>query len=300
VTSHPPAPGTLHVVATPIGNLSDITLRALEVLGGCPVIAAEDTRRLRVLAERHGFRPRRVIRCDQRREERAAAEILRALGAGLDVALTSDAGTPGVADPGSRVVRRVRRAGFRVVPVPGPSAPVGALSVSGLPGDRFLFAGFPPRGAVPLRRFLASLLRRSETILLLESPERTLPLLQALAEVAPDREVVLARELTKVHEQILTGTPLALIQALGGPSVRVRGEVVLAIAGADPEARGEASAAAERARALLGRPWAAKLTRRDMTDLLGVACGMDRNAAYRLVQRRTRPAGDEGDEGDEE
>jgi 16S rRNA (cytidine1402-2'-O)-methyltransferase len=293
------AAGTLHVVATPIGNLSDITLRAVEVLGRCPVIAAEDTRRLRVLAERHGFRPRRVVRCDERTEERAALELLRALAGGIDVALTSDAGTPGVADPGYRVVRRARQAGFRIVPVPGVCAPVAALSASGLPTDRFLFAGFPPRRAGALRRFLAPLLARPETLLLLESPERTLILLEALAAVVPAREVVLARELTKMHEELVGGTPAALLAALRGREGKVRGEIVLVVAGAGDAAGADEAAAAgtERARSLLARPWAAKLTRRDLADLLATACGLDRNAAYRLAQLREEPPGVEDEAG---
>jgi 16S rRNA (cytidine1402-2'-O)-methyltransferase len=296
MTKAPPSAGTLHVVATPIGNLSDITLRAVEVLRGCPVIAAEDTRRLRVLAERHGFRPRRVIRCDERTEERAALELLRALAAGEDVALTSDAGTPAVADPGYRVVRRARQAGFRVVPVPGACAPVTALSASGLPSDRFLFAGFPPRRPSALRRFLETLLAGPETLLLLESPERVPALLEALGALDPGREMVLARELTKVHEELVGGTPGELLSLLRSREGKVRGEIVLVVAGARDSLDDEDAAGREaHARALVTRPWAAKLTRRDLADLLATACGLERNAAYRLAQVREAPAGAAGE-----
>jgi 16S rRNA (cytidine1402-2'-O)-methyltransferase len=274
--------GTLYVVATPIGNLADITHRAVEVLRACPVVAAEDTRRLRVLAGRYGFSPRRVVRCDERTEETAAGELLRALRGGEDVALTSDAGTPGISDPGFRLVRRARAEGIRVVPVPGASAPVAALSASGLPSDRFLFAGFPPRRAAPLRAFLEPLLARPETLLLLESPARILALLEALATLAPERRVVVARELTKVHEELIEGRAAELREVLAAGGGRVRGELVVLVAGA-PGAVAVAAPAA-----ILSRPWVAKLSRRDLADLLAVACGLDRNAAYRLAHLPAR------------
>ena len=280
-----PTCGTLHVVATPIGNLGDITQRAVEVLRSAPVIAAEDTRRLRILAERYAFRPRRVVRCDERTEEVASRDLLDALRGGEDVALTSDAGTPGIADPGYLLVRRAREEGIRVVPIPGACAPVAALSASGLPTDRFLFAGFPPRRPSRLRSFLEPLLARSETVVLLESPVRASALLRELAAIAPHRRLVVARELTKIHEELLDGTAGELRDRMAPASGRLRGELVVLIAGAPPEGAAEGAVESGRlAREILGRPWARKLSRRDLTDLLTTACGIERNAAYRLSQ----------------
>jgi 16S rRNA (cytidine1402-2'-O)-methyltransferase len=274
--------GALHVVATPIGNLADITYRAVEVLRGCALIAAEDTRRLRILADRYGIHPRRVLRCDERTEARAAAELVAAASAGEDVALTTDAGTPGIADPGYRVVRLARESGVRVVPVPGASAPIAALSAAGLPTDRFLYAGFPPRAAGTRRAFLEPLLSLPATLVLLESPQRALALLDDLHALAPTRRVVAARELTKVHEELVEGTPAEVRRALGDDAGgRPRGELVILVAGAE---EGEDRQRERRAREILARPWARALSRRDRADLLGVALGLERNRAYRLAE----------------
>jgi 16S rRNA (cytidine1402-2'-O)-methyltransferase len=277
------------VVATPIGNLADIGARALEVLGRVPLVAAEDTRRFRVLAERHGLRPRRVLRCDEHAEARSAAQVVAALGRGEDAALTTDAGTPGVADPGARLVSAVAAAGFRVVPVPGPSAPLAALSASGFPGERFAFAGFPPRRAGARRAFLASHLERSETLLLLESPERAPALLADLAAIDPERRVVVARELTKLHEELVRGpaADVALrIAARASEPGGLRGEIVVVVAGSAggrAPAGADGSAGEALARRILSRPWARSLRGRDLADLLALATGLDRRAAYRLA-----------------
>ncbi len=284
--------GALYVVATPIGNLGDITYRAVEVLKACALIGAEDTRRLRILAERYGIRPRRVIRCDERTEGRAAAELVRAAAAGDAVALTTDAGTPGIADPGYRVVRFAHEQGVSVVPVPGPCSPIAALAAAGLPTDRFLFAGFPPRAAARRRAYLEPVLALPATLVLLESPERALALLDDIDALAPARRVVVARELTKVHEEFVKGTARDVRRSLGEGSGRLRGELVVLVGGA--EALEEALGAARRAREILGRPWARGLSRRDLADLLGVALGLERNAAYRLANAAPEEARDVG------
>lgn len=286
----------LYVVATPIGNLGDVTYRAVEVLRDCPLVAAEDTRRFRILAERYAIRPREVVRCDERTEEAVAPRILRAVRSGESAALTSDAGTPGIADPGFRLVRRARAEGLRVVPLPGPCAPVAALSASGLPSDRFVYAGFPPRRRPRLRAFLLPLLARAETTILLESPERVLGLLAGVADVAPEREVVVARELTKLHEELVSGTAAEVRGRLEGPGGRVRGEIVVLVAGVGTEEPGAALQAGggvvgrkPSPGEVLERPWAASLSRRDLADVLALACGLERNAAYRLAVRAPRP-----------
>jgi 16S rRNA (cytidine1402-2'-O)-methyltransferase len=218
--------GTLFVVATPIGNLEDITLRALRVLRGVDLIAAEDTRRTRVLLQAYGVRAP-VVSCFAQNEERRGPELVARLRAGARVALVTDAGTPGVSDPGFRLVRRCRAAGVPVVPVPGPSAVVAVLSAAGVPADRFVFEGFLP--AKPGRRLarLRALQGLDRPIVLYESPHRLLGTLQAIEAVFGPAEVVLAREVTKRFEEFRAGSAAGL-QA-GVASAGIRGEVTLVV-----------------------------------------------------------------------
>lgn len=221
--------GTLYVVATPIGNLKDVTLRALEVLERVDVIACEDTRHTRKLLERHGIEAR-TRSYHKFNERRRAEEILALLGEGRSVALVSDAGTPGISDPGSEVVARAAAAGFAVVPIPGPAAPVALLSVAALPGRGHTFVGFLPHRVGERRRRLAALAEREEVLVLLEAPTRIAAAVADLAEIlGADRLAVVGRELTKIHEEVLRGT-------LGEIAARIaetepRGEFTVAIAG---------------------------------------------------------------------
>ncbi len=228
---------TLYVVATPIGNLDDVTLRALRVLRDADVIAAEDTRHTRQLLEHHGIpaRGRLVAYHDHVEAERADELVLR-LASGESVALVSDAGTPLIADPGYRLTRAALQAGLRVVPVPGPSSPVALLSCAGLPTDRFTFAGFMPAKSAARQRAIAELADRTETLLLLESPHRLGATLADLAAVLGDREAVLGRELTKRFEEVRRGTLATLAARYGDQGDgEARGEIVLAIAGRSAE-----------------------------------------------------------------
>ena len=228
---------TLYVVATPIGNLDDVTLRALRVLRDADVIAAEDTRHTRQLLEHHGIpaRGRLVAYHDHVEAERADELVLR-LASGESVALVSDAGTPLIADPGYRLTRAALQAGLRVVPVPGPSSPVALLSCAGLPTDRFTFAGFLPAKSAARQRAIAELADRTETLLLLESPHRLAATLADLAAVLGDREAVLGRELTKRFEEVRRGTLATLAARYGDEGDgEARGEIVLAIAGRPAE-----------------------------------------------------------------
>jgi 16S rRNA (cytidine1402-2'-O)-methyltransferase len=212
------------VVGTPIGNLEDITLRAVRVLGEVSAIAAEDTRVTSRLLARHGLRkPMLSYRAPV--EERGLPRVLAALEQG-DVALVTDAGTPVLSDPGQRLVAAAWEAGHRVVPLPGPSAVTAALSASGLPGTGFCFTGYLPRKAGELRRLFESLRDAPGPVLAFESPYRIRKSLAVLAEVLPDRQVALARELTKLHEEIVRGTPSEVLGALGE---RVKGEITLVI-----------------------------------------------------------------------
>src|SRR5262249_50352473 len=225
----PPAPlpaGTLFVVATPIGNLEDITLRALRVLRAVDLVAAEDTRRTPSLLQAYGARAP-LISYFEHNQARRGPELLRRLQAGARVALVTDAGTPGVSDPGFRLVRLCRDAGVPVVPIPGASALVAALSAAGIPADRFVFEGFPP--ATPGRRLtrLRALAALGRPVVLYESPHRLLATLEAVETVFGEAEVVLAREVTKRFEEFRRGTASELRAALGAAGVR--GEVTLVV-----------------------------------------------------------------------
>jgi 16S rRNA (cytidine1402-2'-O)-methyltransferase len=229
--SPPPLqPGTLYLVATPIGNLEDITLRAWRTLRECDVVAAEDTRRTGQLL-RHFEISKPLLSYFQFNEARRSEEIIERLRRGEKVALVTDAGTPGISDPGERVVRAAVAAGLRVESVPGACALVAALTASGLPTDEFHFIGFLPHKSGQRRNQLEAARALPGTLVLYESPYRIEKLLGELAEVMPERRVVLARELTKKFEEFLRGTPTELIAATKGRALK--GEFVVMVAPAD-------------------------------------------------------------------
>ena len=226
--------GTLFLVATPIGNLEDITQRALRVLREVQVVAAEDTRRTRRLLEHFGLTTA-VVSLFEHNERARIPGLLKRLSGGESVAVVTDAGSPGISDPGYPLVRAAVEAGLRVESVPGPSAVIAALQVSGLPTDAFVFVGFlPPKGAARRRR-LEDLAQRRETIVAFESPHRIESCLADLEVVWGDRVMVLARELTKLHEHVLRGTPREVRAAL--TTGERRGEIVLVLAGRGRERR---------------------------------------------------------------
>jgi 16S rRNA (cytidine1402-2'-O)-methyltransferase len=209
----PLTPGTLYLVATPIGNLEDITLRALRILRGCDVVAAEDTRHTgRLLAHFQISRP--LVSHFRFNEARRGSELLERLRAGGTVALVTDAGTPGISDPGQRLVAAAVAEGLRVEAIPGACALVAGLTASGLPTDEFHFAGFLPHKSGQRRRRLTELTALPGTLVLYESPFRITKLVGELAEVVPGRRIVLARELTKKFEEWLRGTPAELAAEL--------------------------------------------------------------------------------------
>ena len=219
--------GTLYVVATPIGNLGDVTARALEVLGNVDLVAAEDTRVTgRLLAAKSLRKPMLSYRAPV--ERRSLPRLLEALANG-DVALVSDAGTPTVSDPGQRLVAAAWEAGHTVVAVPGPSAVAAAVSVAGFPGPGYCFVGYLPRRPGQLRRLFESLREAERPAVAFESPHRIEKSLAVLEEVLPERGVAVARELTKLHEEVVRGTPAEVRARLAGLA---RGEITLVIAGA--------------------------------------------------------------------
>lgn len=221
-------PSTLYLVATPIGNLEDITLRALRVLKECDVVAAEDTRHSGQLLKHFGI-ARPMLSYFQFNEAKRSEEIIERLRRGEKVALITDAGSPGISDPGERVVKAALTAGFRVEAVPGACALIAALTVSGLPTDEFHFIGFLPHKSGQRRKQLDRLKTFAGTLVLYESPYRIEKLLNELNEVFPDRAVVLARELTKKFEESLRGKPRELLEVLTKRSLK--GEFVVLVEG---------------------------------------------------------------------
>jgi 16S rRNA (cytidine1402-2'-O)-methyltransferase len=218
---------TLWLVATPIGNLSDLTPRAVDVLGHVGLICCEDTRRTGLLLQHAGIRAERMAVCNDHTELSRIDDVLQVLGSGRDVAIVSDAGTPGISDPGTRVAQAAIDAGYTVSAVPGPSAVVMALTISGLATDRFVFEGFLPRKGADRAARLAEIAKEPRTIVIYEAPHRALRTLADLREACgDDRMVVVTRELTKLHEEVVRGT-LGDID-IGGP----RGEYVFVLEGA--------------------------------------------------------------------
>ncbi len=223
--------GTLYLVATPIGNRADITLRALAVLEQADLVAAEDTRTSGRLLAGYGIE-RPLVAYHEHNETRQAARLLQALDGGRSVALISDAGTPLVSDPGYRLVKAAVASNIPVVPVPGPSALTAALSASGLPTDAFVFAGFPARKPGKRRQQLESFARDRRTVVFFESPRRLMGLLEDLHQCLGNRHVVVARELTKLHEEFIRG-PVTLVIRQLQQRPAIKGEVTLLVAGAD-------------------------------------------------------------------
>jgi 16S rRNA (cytidine1402-2'-O)-methyltransferase len=224
--------GDLHVVATPIGNLEDVTLRALRVLGEADLVLAEDTRRTRRLLDRHGVKARPVS-LHAHNEAARVEKALAVLAAGGSVALVSDAGTPLISDPGERLVAAAVAAGHTVTSVPGASAVVSALAVAGLPAAPFTFLGFLPRRAGARDALLEGLRERPETLVLFESPRRVAATLRRCAEVLGPRPACVARELTKLHEEVVRGSLPDLAQRFAAGA---RGEVTIVVGGAEPPA----------------------------------------------------------------
>ena len=218
----------LYVVATPIGNLEDISARALRILGEVDLIAAEDTRTTRKLLTRYGLHVRMVSLFDANIRRRIP-QLLKELDEGKQIALVSEAGTPVISDPGALLVRAAAAAGHTVTPIPGPTAIAALLSVAGLPADKFTFLGFLPRKAGQRRRLIESIAMQSWPTVFYESPYRIIVTLEALRETLGDRETVIGREMTKLHEEIFRGTLTEAIEHFQKP----RGEFTVAVAGAE-------------------------------------------------------------------
>ncbi|HEX2191179.1 MAG TPA: 16S rRNA (cytidine(1402)-2'-O)-methyltransferase [Longimicrobiaceae bacterium] len=273
---------SLFVVSTPIGNLGDMTFRAVEVLKAADVVLAEDTRRTGTLLRHYGI-VARMVSAHEHNEASRATTVVEMLREGRNVALVTDAGTPLLSDPGARIVREVVEAGFEVVPVPGASALLAALVASGIAADRFTFYGFIPRKGGRRTELLEEIAALPHAAVLYESPHRTAELLRDLASAAgPERRVAVGRELTKLHEEFFRGPAEAAAERF--EEREPRGEIVVVVEGrpedAEAEAETDALAARSVAQALLAQGLAPSAVAKELRRRLGIA----RNAAYELAQ----------------
>ncbi len=266
-------PGTLYVVTTPIGNLEDLTPRAARVLGEVALIAAEDTRRTRKLLSHLGVSTR-TVSYNQHNARQRTASLLDALRGG-DVALATDAGAPGVSDPGAELVAEAARAGFTVVSVPGPSAVTAALAIAGFPADGFHFLGFLPRTAKARRAILTEASSLRATLVLFEAPHRLQATLSAIEETLGDRRVAVCREMTKVHEEVFRGTVREAVAHFDSP----RGEFTLVVEGTQ-EAPSEEPPSARRVAEAMAAAHASGLSRRDAAVQVSRELGVARRTAY--------------------
>lgn len=268
--------GILFIVATPIGNLEDISLRALRILKDVDCIAAEDTRHTKILLAHYGIATR-LTSYHEYNEKTMAHALVKRLASGESIALVCDAGTPAISDPGYRLVREAIRGGVQVVPVPGPSALTAVLSAGGLPTDRFVFEGFLPAKRSQRMERLEALRDETRTMVFYEAPHRLREALKDVQEVLGDRDVVLAREVSKIHEAFLRGRLSELAAQLGDQPVR--GELTLMIAGFSGEPRPTEEALKAEIRRLKNDGMRVK----DIADLLGEKYSHSKKEIYRLA-----------------
>jgi 16S rRNA (cytidine1402-2'-O)-methyltransferase len=276
--------GTLYVVATPIGNLGDITLRAIETLRAVDRVLAEDTRRTLGLLSHLGIAGKPVERLDAHAPEEAIERAAQRLLGGESLALVTDAGTPVVSDPGTALVRLAAERGVRVVPIPGASAVLAAVCASGLVAGPFRFVGFLPRSGPPRRAALGEIAAAAEPVVLFESPERTGATLRELAEIAPERRAVVGRELTKLHEELVRGT----LRDLAGAEREWIGEVTIVLG--EGGGAGEASAVDEvEIDRRIDEALAKNRRARDIAEEISLVLRVPKKEAYdRVVRRRER------------
>ncbi len=270
--------GALYIVATPIGNLEDITLRAIRVLKEVHLIAAEDTRRTRTLLRAYQIQTPLTSLYDQN-ERKKSGFLIAKMADGMDIAYVSDAGTPGISDPGYMLIRQAIEEEIRVIPIPGVSAVIAALSVSGLPMETFVFHGFLPSKSRQKKTFLQSIESEEKTLVFYESPKRLISTLQDMQNVFGNREIVVLREMTKVFEEILRGTIQNLLDELNGRAIK--GEVTLLVSGRDLTPREyRDDEIRSRFEKLLKET---DLSRRDIIGKLTQELGLSRTRIYRVA-----------------
>jgi 16S rRNA (cytidine1402-2'-O)-methyltransferase len=267
---------TLYVVATPIGNLEDITLRALRVLKEVDVIAAEDTRHTQILLSHHGIRTP-LTSYHEHNEKSKARQLLGRLERGESIALVSDAGTPVISDPGYRLVVEAVRVGIPVVPIPGASALTAVLSAGGLPTDRFVFEGFLPAKKRERRERLRALGSETRSLIIYEAPHRLTETLNDLIEILGDREIVLAREVSKLHEEFLRGRLTEVTKRIAGRDIK--GEITLLIGGSE----GESEVSQEQIQGEIQKLKKDGLRVKEIAEMLGEKYGYSKKEIYRLA-----------------
>jgi 16S rRNA (cytidine1402-2'-O)-methyltransferase len=268
--------GILYIVATPIGNLEDITLRAVRVLREVDVVAAEDTRHTQILLNHHKIHTP-FTSYHEHNEKTKAQELVARLVQGQNIALVSDAGTPAISDPGFRLVVQAIRAGVRIIPIPGASALTAVLSAGGLPTDKFVFEGFLPARKMQRRERLQTLRDETRTLIFYEAPHRLKETLDDIGELLGNREAVLAREVSKIHEEFLRGPVSELVRALS--SGDVRGEVTLIISGAS----GLPGVSEDRLKAEILELKGKGLRVKEIAEVLGEKFGYPKKEIYRLA-----------------
>jgi len=268
--------GTLYVVATPIGNLEDITLRALRVLKEVDVIAAEDTRHTQILLSHYGIHTP-LTSYHEHNEKTKARQLMSRLERGEQIALVSDAGTPAISDPGYRLAVEAIRGGIPVIPIPGASALTAVLSAGGLPTDRFVFDGFLPAKKQERRARLRALSSETGTLVIYEAPHRLTETLNDLAEILGDREIVLAREVSKVHEEFLRGRLTEVAKQVAGREIK--GELTLLIGGS----RGQSEVSQEQIEKEIRKLKDDGLRVKEIAEILGEKYGYSKKEVYRLA-----------------
>jgi len=268
--------GTLYVVATPIGNLEDITLRALRVLKEVDVIAAEDTRHTQILLSHYGIRTP-LTSYHEHNEKTKARQLMSRLERGEQIALVSDAGTPAISDPGYRLAVEAIRGGIPVIPIPGASALTAVLSAGGLPTDRFVFDGFLPAKKQERRARLRALSSETGTLVIYEAPHRLTETLNDLVEILGDRETVLAREVSKVHEEFLRGRLTEVAKQIAGREIK--GELTLLIGGS----RGQSEVSQEQIEKEIRKLKNDGLRVKEIAEILGEKYGYPKKEIYRLA-----------------
>lgn len=277
--------GQLFIVPTPIGNLEDITLRALRVLKEVDLIAAEDTRHTQHLLNHYGIKTL-LTSYHEHNEREKAHTLVERIKSGANLALVSDAGTPAIADPGFRLVVAAIAAGIQIVPLPGAAALAAVLSASGLPTDRFLFEGFLPAKKSERQAKLQALREQTATLIFYEAPHRLLETLQDMHELLGDRELVVAREVSKVHEEFLRGTVSEVVMRLSDREVK--GEITLVLHGSTGEARVSEAQLRSEIRRLTGERMGVK----EISELLGERYGLSKREVYRLtLESKSRKGG---------
>ena len=277
--------GTLYVVSTPLGNLEDITLRALKILGEADCIAAESVDHTRVLCERHGIRPK-LVSYNQHNRKTRGPELLRRLKSGQDVALVTNAGTPGVSDPGVFVISQALKEGIRVCPVPGPSAVTAALSAAGLRAEKFMFFGFLSPKPGKRRKELKTLEGQPFTLVFFEAPHRLVATLEDMHAILGDRPMVLLKEMTKLFEEVSGGSISTILSGLGEEE-EIRGEYTLVVAGG--ERKKEGAEVDEEVEAMIDHMLkTGGMSVRDMAREISAEAGLDYRSVYKACIQRKR------------